>query len=81
MLCGSLPVAAQAQSADSSPETAWRQCTAQTDSAARLACFDQWASAAPVDVDVDASAELPTTNTAPAPPVTPGELRRADAAW
>ena len=39
--------------------------------------FDQWASAAPVDVEVDAPAELPTANTAPAPSVTPIELRRA----
>ncbi|WP_371813829.1 phospholipase A [Diaphorobacter sp. HDW4A] len=52
MLCGSLPVTSLAQSTAESSESAWRQCTAQTDSAARLACFDQWAQAQPAGEDV-----------------------------
>ena len=39
--------------------------------------FDQWASPALVDVDGDAPAEAPSADTAPTPPVTPLELRRA----
>ncbi|MEG0973098.1 MAG: phospholipase A [Comamonas sp.] len=47
LLIGSLPLwaaAAQAQSPNPTPgDAAWRQCSVQTDSSARLACYDQWA--------------------------------------
>ena len=57
LLMGSLPLwhtAAQAQDTTNG-DTAWRQCAVQTDSSARLACYDQWAH----------QHQLPTTQTAP----------------
>lgn len=51
LICfGGLPALSHAQTPGPSlpdAESAWRQCTAQTDDSARLACFDQWARSQP----------------------------------
>ncbi|MBF5007557.1 phospholipase A [Diaphorobacter sp. NR2-3-3-1] len=66
LLCGSLPALSQAQSSDTS-ESAWRQCTAQSDGAARLACFDQWAKAQPAADSIGPAAPENAVATSSAP--------------
>ena len=55
-----------------SPES-WQQCTAQTDNAQRLACFDQWAmqQSAVAPMAAGPSSQAPVTATASAAPAAP----------
>ena len=57
LLCSGLTstqVLAQTES-----ETAWRECTAQSEDAARLACFDRWAKAQPATPVIGPAAPAP----------------------
>ena len=71
LLCTALsgPVQAQAQTQNGAPAAvAWQQCAALGhDQAARLACFDQWASQQAGAANAPAAPAAPTAAAAPAP--------------
>ncbi|QNP47654.1 phospholipase A [Diaphorobacter aerolatus] len=75
LLCASLPAMAAAQSPSPvQPESAWRQCTAQTEDAARLACFDQWSRSQPAEPSIgpNVSSVPVAATTSPAGATNPG---------